>query len=116
MVVWHNSLMQQNRSVRKRGRPVVNAQWPSTKFTFKNLLSSNSGVLCASSLRNKIKLATKTGDLTVVDKVPNNMGRPELVYQRQAEAQPAYHIDHATSPSCNTETTEESAGENTPSS
>ena len=113
----HNEFMDNTSSKNKvkRGRPSVTAAWPTSKFTFKNLLSSNQGNLCASSLRNKIRSAKNSGEIQVVDKLPNNMGRPELVYEKRAQqcspSTDARPTEEATL--CQTNQSQELTGENT---
>ena len=94
----------------KKGRPRVSVNWPQAKFTFKNLLDTQKGRLCASSLRNKIKSAAQNGELKVVDKVKNVTGRPELVYEVPVQQSCQSNLLEE-EPQC---ATEELTGESTP--
>jgi hypothetical protein len=98
----------------KKGRPKIAVDWPQSKFTFKNLLETQRGKLCASSLRNKIKSASQSGELKVVDKVMNNTGRPELVYQMPVQSCQSVLLEEESPRSENQCTAEESTGESTP--
>jgi len=97
----------------KKGRPQVPVNWPQSKFTFKNLLETQRGKLCASSLRNKIKSASASGDLKVVDKVMNSTGRPELVYQVPVQSCQSGLLEEDSPRNEYQCTAEESTGENT---
>jgi hypothetical protein len=67
-------------STRKRGRPQINVSWPEGSFTFSSLNQNN--VLSSSSLRKKMRVELRAGNLVKVDTLKTAFGRPQNVYEK----------------------------------
>ncbi len=67
-------------SSQKRGRPMINIQWPQGQFTFESLRTQN--VLSSSSLRKKMRVELQKGGLVKVDTLKTAFGRPRNVYEK----------------------------------
>ena len=68
-------------SIKKRGRPKVNVNWPNENFTFNTLVSDNQS-LSSSSLRKKMRAELVRGGLLKVGTLKTAFGRPQNIYQK----------------------------------
>ena len=67
---------------KRRGRPVVNVNWPNADFTFNNLHEANKA-LSSSSLRKKMRLELTKGGLVKVGTLKTAFGRPQNIYSKK---------------------------------
>jgi len=65
---------------KSRGRPKIDVLWPEGRFTFNSLQSGN--VLSASSLRKKMRVELRRGELVKVDTLKTAFGRPQNIYEK----------------------------------
>ncbi len=66
---------------KKRGRPMVNVNWPMEEFTFSSLVENNN-VLSSSSLRKKMRSELTKGRLMKTGTLKTAFGRPQNVYKK----------------------------------
>jgi len=80
--------MDDNKTSKKRGRPVVDLNWPTTVFTVKEVMDGSpegqflSSPLTSAAVRMKIRSAVKTGELVSVGKEKGKTGRPRSMFKR----------------------------------
>jgi hypothetical protein len=80
--------MDNNRLNKKRGRPVINLNWPTTIFTVKDVMNGILGEqflsspLTGAAVRMKVRDAVKTGELVSVGKEKGKMGRPRSMFKK----------------------------------
>ena len=73
---------QTTKQSKRRGRPPYPLQWPTEKFTAKQLYKFLDGKLSAVSVQLKINKAVEKGELKRVGLNRKSMGRPTIVYTK----------------------------------
>ena len=70
---------------KKRGRPVVGLNWPTTVFTVKDVMEGEKNPptrLTSASVRTKVREALQAGTLVRVGMEKGKMGRPRSMFKK----------------------------------
>ena len=70
---------------KKRGRPVVGLDWPTTVFTVKDVMEGEKTpptYLTSASVRMKVRSALKAGTLVRAGMEKGKMGRPRSMFMK----------------------------------
>ena len=77
-----------NKRNKKRGRPVINLDWPTTVFTVKDVMDGSpeeeylKTPLTSAAVRMKVRSALKSGTLVRVGEEKGEMGRPRAMFKK----------------------------------